>query len=174
MNVVHGGGKTCIFEKRGRLINMRLVNKLKPGVPKRVLFFAAAFVWGFAGNRIINIGFSEIMKNSNEYWINISAALAGFYFFFKYVFYKMFKKHTKRIVNSEIEKPCIFSFFDIKGFAIMAFMITFGVTIRKLGVIPPLYMGTFYITLGLSLLAAAVSFLYAGIRYKLISIKYLA
>jgi len=66
------------------------------------------------------------------------------------------------------------NFFDIKGFAIMAVMITFGVTIRKLGVIPPLYIGTLYITLGLSLLATAVSFLYVGIRYKLISIKYLA
>ena len=153
---------------------MELISKIKPGVPKRVLFFVAAFVWGFAANRIINIGFNDVMRNTNDYWINIAIALVGFYFFFKYVFYRMYKKHTKRIVNSEIEKPCIFSFFDIKGFAIMAFMITFGVTLRKLGVIPPLYIGTFYITLGFSLLAAAISFLYAGIRYKLISVKYSA
>jgi len=153
---------------------MELVNKIKPGVPKRVLFFAAAFVWGFAANRILNIGINDVMINTKDYRINFGLALVGFYFFFKYVFYKMYKKHTKRIVNSEIEKPCIFSFFDIRGFAIMAFMITFGVTLRKARVIPPLYIGTFYITLGLSLLAAAVSFLYAGIRYKLITIKYSA
>lgn len=151
---------------------MELINKLKPGVPKRVLFFAAAFVWGVAGNRIITIGFKTVVKNTSAYWINFFVAFIGFYFFFKYVFYRMYKKHTKRIVGLEIEKPCIFSFFDIKGFAIMAFMITFGVTLRKVGVIPPIYIGTFYITLGLSLLAAAMSFLYAGIKYKAIVIIY--
>ena len=151
---------------------MELIKKFKPGVPKRVLFFAAAFIWAFASNRILSIGFTDVMYNTKAYWINIIIGLTGFYFFFKYVFYKMYKKHTKRIINSEIEKPCVFSFFDIKGFLIMAFMITFGVTLRKASIVPPLYLGTFYLTLGFSLLAAALSFLYAGVRYKLIVIKY--
>lgn len=146
---------------------MNLTDKLAPTVPKRALFFMAALVWGFAGSRILKIGFTDIFNNTGSQWLYIMIGIAGFYFFFKYVFYKMYLKHTKRIVNSVKEKLCIFSFFDVRGFTIMAFMIAFGVTMRKLKVVPPLYMGTFYITLGLSLSAAALSFLYSGIRYDL-------
>ena len=149
------------------------LKKIKIGVPKRILFFSAAAVWGFASSRILKIGVSDIISDTSSYWINFAIGIVGFYFFFKYVFYKMYKKHTKRIVNLEIEKPCIFSFFDLKGFGIMAFMITGGITLRRSNIIPSLYMGTFYITLGLSLLSAAVSFLYAGVRYKFIESKYL-
>jgi len=151
----------------------RILKKIKPGVPKRVLFFSAAAVWAFASSRILKIGVSDILSNTSSYWINFAMGIVGCYFFFKYVFYKMYKKHTRRIVNSEVEKPCIFSFFDLKGFGIMAFMITGGVALRRAHIIPTLYMGTFYITLGLSLLLAAISFSYAGVRYKFIVSKYL-
>lgn len=151
----------------------KILIKIKPGVPKRVLFFSAAAVWGFASSRILKIGVTDIISNSSSYWINFALGIFGCYFFFKYVFYKMYKKHTKRIVNMEIQNPCIFSFFDLKGFGIMAFMITGGITLRRANIIPTLYMGTFYITLGLSLLLAAGSFSYAGFRYKFITNKYL-
>lgn len=151
---------------------MKVVNKLKPAVPKRILFFAAAFVWGFASYRILDIGFSDVLRNTKSYWINIIAGFIGSYYFFRYVFFKMYLKHTKRIINAKSDKLCIFSFFDIKGFAIMAFMITGGITLRKANIIPPLYLGTFYITLGLSLLSAAISFIYAGGRYRVIQNKY--
>lgn len=153
---------------------MDIVNKITPRVPKRVLFFAAASVWGFASYRILLIGFTDVIKYANNYWINFFIGLVGFYFFFKSVFYKMYKKHTKRIVNSKIERPCFFSFFDKKGFGIMAFMIIGGISIKKANIFPPLYLGTFYITLGLSLLAAGISFLYAGIWYEKAVEKYLA
>ena len=152
----------------------KIFKKIKLGVPKRILFFLAAAVWGFASSRILKIGGSDVISNTSSYWINFIIGIFGCYFFFKYVFYNMYKKHTKRIVNLEIEKPCIFSFFDLKGFGIMAFMITGGIILRRSHIIPSLYMGTFYITLGLSLLLAAVSFLYAGVRYKLIEGKYLS
>lgn len=150
-----------------------ILNKIKPGVPKRVLFFLAAAVWGFASSRILKIGVTDIINYSSLYLVNFVIGITGCYFFFKYVFYKMYKKHTKRIVNMKIEKPCMFSFFDLKGFGIMIFMITGGITLRKSNIIPAAYMGTFYITLGLSLLLAAVSFLYAGFRYEFILSKYL-
>lgn len=98
--------------------------------------------------------------------------LIGAYFFFKSVFYKMYKKHTRRIVNSQKEKLCIFSFFDTKGFIIMAFMITAGISLKRADIIPSLYLGTFYITLGISLFSAAISFASAGIKYENIKIKY--
>lgn len=151
---------------------MGLVNKLKPAVPKRVLFFVAAFVWGFASYRILDIGFFDVIRNTKSYWINMITGFIGFYFFFRYVFYKMYQRHTKRIINAKSDHLCIFSFFDIKGFMIMAFMITGGIVLRKAEIIPSLYLGTFYITLGLSLLSAAFSFMYAGVNYRVIKTKY--
>ena len=115
---------------------MEVVNKLKPAVPKRVLFFAAAFVWGFASYRVLGMGFSDVLRNTKSYWINIIIGFIGFYFFFRYVFFKMYLKHTKRIVNDKSDKLCIFSFFDVKGFVIMALMITGGITLRKADIIP--------------------------------------
>lgn len=151
---------------------MDIIKKIKPTVPKRILFYEAAFVWGFAASRILMIGFTDILSNTQSYWINVLLGLVGFYFFFKYVFYKMYLKHTKRIINSESDRLFVLSFFDTKGFTIMAFMITFGITLRKLNVVPSQYMGTFYISLGLSLLSAALSFLYSGVKYEDMKVKY--
>jgi hypothetical protein len=141
-------------------------------VPKRVLFFAAAFVWGFAAYRILTLGFVDVLNNTKSYWINISIGLIGAYFFFKYVFYKMYLKHTKRIINSKFQQLCFFSFFDTKGYLIMTFMIIGGITLRKAHIIPSIYLGTFYMTLGVSLLLASISFMYSGIRYQIIKAKY--
>ncbi|OPZ74766.1 MAG: hypothetical protein BWY80_00449 [Firmicutes bacterium ADurb.Bin456] len=54
----------------------------------------------------------------------------------------------------------------------MAVMITAGIFLRTVEIIPPLYLGTFYITLGLSLLAGTLSFVYAGVRYEAVKAKY--
>lgn len=152
---------------------MEMIKKFKPAVPKRVLFFAASCIWGFASSRILSIGFGDVLKSSPSFWMNVLVGLTGACFFFKAVFYKMYKKHAKRIINSKEHKPCFFSFFDLKGYMIMAFMIAGGISLRKADVIPSLYLGTFYITLGVSLLLASLSFMQAGVRYKAIATKYL-
>lgn len=151
---------------------MNIINKIKPAVPKRILFFLAALVWGFASYKILNLGLIDVIKSTKSYWINIAIGLVIFYFFFKYVFYKMYIKHTKRIINARSERLCMFSFFDIKGYIIMAFMITGGITLRKADIIPHLYLGTFYIGLGLAIFSAAVSFVYSGIRYNFVRDKF--
>jgi hypothetical protein len=152
---------------------MEFIEKIKPAVPKRVLFFVAALVWGFVSYRILLMGITDILGNTKSYWINFLIGICGYIPFFWFVFLKMYFKHTRRIINSKLEKHCIFSFFDIKGFAIMAFMIIFGITLGKLNIIPELYMGTFFISLGLSLLSAAICFLYSGVRFERVKVKFL-
>lgn len=151
---------------------MEVRAKLRPTVPKRFLFFVAAFVWSFASYRILDIGFSDVLKNTKSYWINMVIGFIGFYFFFRYVFFKIYLKNTKRIINAKSDKLFIFSFFDVKGFVTMAFMITAGIALTKANIIPSLYIGTFYISLGLSLFSAAFSFMYAGVQYRVIQNKY--
>ena len=56
----------------------------------------------------------------------------------------------------------------------MASMITLGITLRQLHIIPPLYLGTFYLSLGMSLFSAGLCFLYTGLRYKLMKLIFVS
>ncbi|SHH70439.1 hypothetical protein SAMN02745196_01115 [Clostridium collagenovorans DSM 3089] len=143
---------------------MSLIEKYSPKVSKRVLLLLAGIVWGFAGYNILRLGIPDMISNWHTPIINLIFALVIFGLFFKFVFFKMFKKHNKRINSYVKSKICAFAFFDAKGYLIMAFMITFGVLLRKSGIVNPLYLGTFYVGLGSSLAGAGVCFLVAYIK----------
>jgi hypothetical protein len=144
---------------------MNLWNKLKPGAPKQVLILVAASLWGFASYRILKMALIKIDHNAAHLWLNYSIGIAGFIPFYWFVFRKVGKRYVLRIINLKQEKPCIFAFFDIRGYILMTLMISMGITISRLHLLPDLYLGTFFISLGLSLLAAAVYYLYAGYRF---------
>ncbi|CEJ75127.1 Uncharacterised protein [[Clostridium] sordellii] len=152
---------------------MTLVEKFKPAVSKRVLFLLAAIVWAIAADRVLSIGIGDILKNAHNKYIFFAIGILGAYIFFTKIFIKIYKRNVYRIVNSQLEKHCAFSFFDLKGFITMAFMITFGISLRNVSFIPKLYLGTFYIVIGLSLLASAIIFLGAFINFKSIKSKYI-
>lgn len=151
---------------------MTIAEKFKPAVSKRVLFFFAAVVWGIAADRVLSIGIGDVIKNAPNKYIFFLIGIVGAYFFFTKVFLNIYKRNVDRIINSELEKHCAFSFFDLKGFLTMAFMITFGISLRSVPFIPKLYLGTFYIVIGLSLLASAIIFLGAFIKFENIQNKY--
>ena len=150
----------------------KVLDKLTPSVSKRVLFFAIAILWSIASIRILNIGSLGIIENTKNPFIFFVIGFVGFVFFFRIVFFKVFIKHTKRIVNKEKEKVCLFSFLDFKGYILMICLISLGVFLKITNIIPMLYLGTFYISLGLSLLSTAISFVYSGIRYNYMEIKH--
>jgi len=144
---------------------MNLWHRFKPGVPKQVLFLAAASLWGFASYRILKMAFIKIDHHSIHTWMNYVIGIVGFIPFYWYIFRKVGKRYVLRIINMEQEKPCIFAFFDIRGYVLMTLMIAMGITISRLNLMPDLYLGTFFISLGLSLLAAAIYYLYEGYRF---------
>lgn len=91
--------------------------------------------------------------------VPLLCAAVVFGLFFGLIFYKMVKKHCRRIRAYEQARIPFYRFFDRKSYLIMAFMITFGVTLRASNLIPPLYLGTFYTGLGASLMGAGIFFL---------------
>lgn len=164
--------QTIFLYNTGDEIMNNFFKKLTLKVDKRTLLLVAGLVWGFAGFKVLTLG-AEGIKINNPNWIFILLfATLVFYIFFKFIFSKMFKKHTKRIINNTLEKHCIFSFFDIKSYFIMAFMIFFGITIRSLGIFPPVYLGTFYIGLGSALFMAGLSFLISSLKFENTILKY--
>lgn len=65
------------------------------------------------------------------------------------------------------EKNCPFSFFDVKGWIVMVFMITFGITMRSFHILPDAFISVFYTGLSLALMFTGVLF----IRYWWINRK---
>ena len=149
---------------------MKILEKLKPGIPKRGLLFMATLVWGFVSYRIITIGLEDIFKNTPIYWVFILAGVLLSIPFFRFFFLRISNKHIKRMLNAKSEWPCLFSFFDVKSYLIMAFMIALGITLQKIKIVPLLYIGTFYISLGLSLFFSALHYLVSGVWYKHIGV----
>lgn len=139
--------------------------KLKPGVPKIVLIIVGASVWAFASYRILSLGIREIEHDALHQWVNYLIGFAGFIPFFVLVFRKVSRKYVSRIINHKQSRPCVFGFFDLRGYVLMSIMITAGILVSRCSVIPELYKGTFFISLGLSLLASAVYFIVEAIKF---------
>ena len=136
---------------------MNKVKKLFPKVKKINLLLVASIVWFIASINVVNLGFKTLSYEIEI--LNIFLAAIIFTIFFKFIFSKMVKKHTKRILDYEDEKVEIYKFY-----LIMIFMITFGISLRKLNIIPHQWLGSVYLGIGLALLSAALGFL---CKYKL-------
>ncbi|MGU8425024.1 hypothetical protein ACV3OY_02375 [Clostridium perfringens] len=148
------------------------IKKFTPRVSKRILLFIAGLVLGFAGFRVFTLGFGDVMSHHGNLIITIIFAAVIFFVFFKFIFNKMFKKHTTRIVNSKLDKHCVFSFFDFKSYLIMGFMIFFGISVRNLGIFNPVYLGDFYMGLGAALFMAGVYFFVGFFTFDNLKVKY--
>ena len=134
------------------------IEKMK--IKKINLFLLAAIVWSIAGFNVLRIGLVTYPPYITI--INIILSIVVFMLFQTFVFGKLVKKHTKRIFAYEEEKQYFWNFFDLKSFIIMAFMISFGVIIRKFNLMPDRFIAVFYTGLGASLFLAGISF---GIVY---------
>lgn len=140
---------------------------MKYGVNRKVLLITAGIVWMAAGANILRIGIVTWLTDS-QYWLfKIGEATVVFLLFFLLVFKKLYYKHTKRIEQKKKEKNCPFSFFDVKGWIVMVFMITFGITIRSFHLLPDAFISVFYTGLSLALMSTGVLF----IRYWWVSRK---
>lgn len=142
---------------------MDIKKNLKPRVNKKILIIIGGLVWTFAGRNVLKIGYKDV---SSTNIVGVIFSVIIFAIFFNFIFSKMAKKHLKRIDSKKNGKLCVFSFFDVKGYIIMTFMMTFGITLRSTGLINPNYLGLFYIGLGFALACGGLIFLINGIRYK--------
>ena len=146
---------------------MNFSQRFKPGVTKRVLLFFAAAIWGFAAFKILWMTDKFLDDPSITIWRPVIAGISGFYFLFKYMFLKVCRRYIKRILELKPDRLCLFAFFDVKGYLIMGIMITLGIVIGKVTMIPRVLLGVFYISLGLSMLVSAGMFVYFGVKLKM-------
>jgi hypothetical protein len=138
-----------------------ILEKYKITVNKRTLLLLAGVLWSFAGGRILTLGYEDLFINSQGAWEYLLFSLVTFSVFYVYIFSKMVKKHINRIISSSLSRHCIFSFFDLRGYAVMIVMIAGGIALRNAHVINAVYLGSFYLGLGSALFSAGIKFLTA-------------
>ncbi len=138
-----------------------------PRIHKKFLPLLAAIVWGLASTAVLSIGIPSMVNNWTMPWLCILIAAIIFFLFFKFVFFRLYQKHMGRIDAFKKDKVCAFAFFDIKGYIIMACMITFGIVLRSLDILPHIYLGVLYTGLGFAMVSAVVGFLSTFIRRQM-------
>lgn len=132
------------------------MNKPFYHVKKRSLLAIAGCVWLIAGINVARLGIIAYINTAFEIWqpfVSLAVFAA-----FGMMFYKMSRKHQRRIEGySEPTRP-FWNFFDIKAYCIMAFMMGGGIWLRYSGLVPEVFIAVFYTGLGCALAGAGVLF----------------
>lgn len=135
-------------------------------VKKNNLLLLACAVWAAAGFNVLRIGVAAYPAYLSA--VNFLLSLLVFGIFQVFIFGKLVKKHTARIMGSTQERQFILSFFDKKSFLIMAVMMGGGILLRRSRLVPDGFVAVFYTGLGASLLLAGVRF---GINFEKAAVR---
>lgn len=133
--------------------------KMKYGVSRQALLITAGVVWIIAGANILRIGILTWEDSSHDWLFKVCEATLVFLLFFVLVFRKLYNKYTVRIEHKKIDKNCPFSFFDVKGWLIMIFMMTLGIVVRVFQLLPDSFISVFYTGLSLALIVTGILFI---------------
>lgn len=131
---------------------------MKYGVTQHTLLITAGTIWLLAGINILRIGLMCWIGDHQYWWFKVCEASLIFLLFFGIIFHKLYKKHTLRISQKK-GKHCPFSFFDVKGWIVMVFMITIGVVVRVYHLLPNSFIAVFYTGLSLALIGTGLRFI---------------
>ncbi len=137
-----------------------------PRCNKKTLLLIAGIVWIMAGTMVSKLGIDVFLNYSHNKIISSILAFSVFYLFFNFIFKKMVKKHKIRILSKDKDRLCVFSFFDIKSYIIMSFMMGLGITIRSIPTINPLCWSPIYMGIGSALFLAGILFIIERIKWK--------
>ena len=128
---------------------MEWINKLKPGLPKGWLLLTAGLMWSGVGIFLISLAIGWIFAPSVPqpwfYWLP-GGLLA--LVIFQFGFSRLSIKNSRRIVDLNVERPCLFAFQQWHSYPLVLVMIGLGITLRKFTPIPKPLLGILYIGIG--------------------------
>ena len=124
-------------------------------VKEKSLLLIAGIVWLMAGFNVARLGVLSYLQIERQWYLYLLSMLV--FFLFGRMFFKMSKKHTKRIIAYEEYRP-FWHFFDKKAYIMMACMMGGGIGLRAAGVFPDTLVAFFYSGLGCALALAGVVF----------------
>ena len=103
---------------------------MKYGVSSNTLLLTAGIVWLVAGINILRIGISCWITDTHYWLLKVCEASLIFLLFFYMIFHKLYRKHAQRITAGNPNKRCPFSFFDVKGWLVIARKLYCGLLYR--------------------------------------------
>ena len=127
-------------------------------IPTRYLLLVNGLLWMAVGVKILLTGVDYYGRlESIPWWYFLLSAVvfAGFWFMFTGVV----RNYSARIMSMTEPKTSIFKTFSIKGYIIIAFMITLGIVLKRIPQVPDSFIAWFYCGLGPGLLSAGVRFI---------------
>lgn len=124
-------------------------------VKKRTLLLIAGIVWLMAGFNVAQLGVLSYAVIEKRWYLYVLSAVV--FVLFGRMFFKMSKKHTKRIIGYKEYRP-FWHFFDVKAYLMMACMMSGGIGFRAAGIFPDIFVAFFYSGLGCALALAGVLF----------------
>lgn len=139
---------------------MTLSQKFKPAVSKHNLLFIAGLAWTTAGGILTGRGLIYLLQHGQHPGWRLAGGLVFGLVFYVLLFAKISRKHIRRIRGLNIPYPCAFSFFNLRGYLMMAIMISGGIMLRRFDVINKEWLYNFYVAMGVPLLVSASRFFY--------------
>ena len=127
-------------------------------IPTKYLLLVNGLLWTAIGTRIALIGidyYQRLECISWWYFLLSAVVFAGFWFMFTGVV----RRYSQRIMTMTEPRTSIFRTFSVKGYIIIAFMITLGITLKRIPQIPDSFIAWFYCGLGPGLLSAGIRFI---------------
>lgn len=126
-------------------------------VKKNTLLAVAGTVWFVAGFNVARLGAISYSQLYTASVVHVALSLFVFAAF-GIMFYKMARKHARRILGYEQERRPVWHFFDLKAYLIMTFMMGGGIWLRASGLLPNAFIAVFYTGLGCALAVAGIVF----------------
>lgn len=135
------------------------IDRILP-ISKRHLLLANAIVWGAPGVKILVTGIQSYLAlwpSNSIFWLAIGTVLvlAGFVWMFS----RIVKKYSDRIMDFPEKKKSILAFLPVKGWILIIFMMCLGISLKFIPGVPTEFFASFYCGLGPALIAAAAQFL---------------
>lgn len=127
---------------------------------KENLITVAGVVWLLAGMNVALIGArAAVEMGGATVVVALVVGAVAVFFAFHAIFGTIVLKNAQRIRGLDGERLSFLRFLDLKGYLIMAFMMSFGFGLRLSGLIPNWFFAFFYTGLGSALALAGASFL---------------
>ena len=128
-------------------------------VKKIHLLAINGLMWTAIGTKISITGISHYLTApSDKLWWMIPLSVLVFAGFF-IMFTGIVRKYSERIHSLPGPKEPIYKTFRLKGYLIIVFMITLGISLKYIPGIPEPFFAWFYLGLGPGLLSAGIRFL---------------
>ena len=125
----------------------------------------AGIIWLIAGFNVCRIGVAS--------WISLDATSSVMVIgsivtliLFSSMFVKMLFKNVQRIRTIDEGKRRVWHMMPLRSYLIMAFMIPFGVLLRRCPAIAPSFIASFYVGLGSALMLAGAIYISAFLCHK--------